>query len=281
MHLTSKQNMALAASVAALMIAAPLRSTSCADSISIRLSRRSRRRSPRTAAALSRRLRRGRRVPSRNTLRRPRPHPRSRQQHNRATASRGRTRAEARLRDDARRGRRRPTSPLPPNREEKAKPSSVQCLGRPGGDEPARGLPRHRPLQCQRHPRLRNPVKPVLLASEPTALAKERTTTVIALPSSGARLDGRTAQTDHYAMRKQDAQAWMGGEADADLKIAPQMQEENRDKFDAKAINPVKQVATEPVSTFSIDVDTASYASCAARSTPASCRRRMPCASRR
>jgi Ca-activated chloride channel homolog len=36
--------------------------------------------------------------------------------------------------------------------------------------------------------------------------------------------------------------------------------EENRDKFDAKEINPVKQVATEPVSTFSTDVDTASYA---------------------
>jgi Ca-activated chloride channel homolog len=36
--------------------------------------------------------------------------------------------------------------------------------------------------------------------------------------------------------------------------------EENRDKFDAREINPVKQVATEPVSTFSIDVDTASYA---------------------
>lgn len=33
-----------------------------------------------------------------------------------------------------------------------------------------------------------------------------------------------------------------------------------RDKFEAVAINPVKQVATEPVSTFSIDVDTASYA---------------------
>ena len=35
---------------------------------------------------------------------------------------------------------------------------------------------------------------------------------------------------------------------------------ENRDKFDAKDINPVKQAALEPVSTFSIDVDTASYA---------------------
>ncbi len=49
----------------------------------------------------------------------------------------------------------------------------------------------------------------------------------------------------------------MGGDADIQPQIA---QEENRDKFDAKEINPVKQVASEPVSTFSIDVDTASYA---------------------
>ncbi|MBK9078969.1 MAG: von Willebrand factor type A domain-containing protein [Hyphomicrobium sp.] len=39
--------------------------------------------------------------------------------------------------------------------------------------------------------------------------------------------------------------------------IAP---EEHRDAFAAHDINPVKQVATDPVSTFSIDVDTASYA---------------------
>lgn len=36
--------------------------------------------------------------------------------------------------------------------------------------------------------------------------------------------------------------------------------EEHRDKFEAKDANPVKQVASEPVSTFSTDVDTASYA---------------------
>lgn len=36
--------------------------------------------------------------------------------------------------------------------------------------------------------------------------------------------------------------------------------EEHRDKFDANDANPVKQVAIEPVSTFSTDVDTASYA---------------------
>lgn len=36
-------------------------------------------------------------------------------------------------------------------------------------------------------------------------------------------------------------------------------EQEYRDKFEAKDINPIKQVANEPVSTFSIDVDTASY----------------------
>lgn len=38
-----------------------------------------------------------------------------------------------------------------------------------------------------------------------------------------------------------------------------QPREENRDKHQATTDNPVKRVATEPVSTFSIDVDTASY----------------------
>ena len=41
---------------------------------------------------------------------------------------------------------------------------------------------------------------------------------------------------------------------------AVQPREENRDKHQATTDNPVKRVADEPVSTFSIDVDTASYA---------------------
>ena len=36
-------------------------------------------------------------------------------------------------------------------------------------------------------------------------------------------------------------------------------QEENRDRFEEFKTNPIKSVATDPVSTFSIDVDTASY----------------------
>ena len=40
--------------------------------------------------------------------------------------------------------------------------------------------------------------------------------------------------------------------------VIPQV-EQGRDRFEGKEINPVKQVSAEPVSTFSIDVDTASY----------------------
>ena len=43
------------------------------------------------------------------------------------------------------------------------------------------------------------------------------------------------------------------------IEPAPMQVEENRDQFQTTADNPVKQVAAEPVSTFSIDVDTASY----------------------
>lgn len=39
----------------------------------------------------------------------------------------------------------------------------------------------------------------------------------------------------------------------------PPIAEQGRDQFDGKKANPVKSVSTEPVSTFSIDVDTASY----------------------
>jgi Ca-activated chloride channel family protein len=42
--------------------------------------------------------------------------------------------------------------------------------------------------------------------------------------------------------------------------LPPRAEKEFRDKFDARDINPVKVTAQEPVSTFSIDVDTASYA---------------------
>lgn len=51
----------------------------------------------------------------------------------------------------------------------------------------------------------------------------------------------------------------LGALASHDRRLEP-TPDTNRDQFAAVAPNPVKQVASEPVSTFSIDVDTASYA---------------------
>jgi Ca-activated chloride channel family protein len=50
------------------------------------------------------------------------------------------------------------------------------------------------------------------------------------------------------------------GERSGLLPEPPQVTQEGRDRFAAAATNPVKSVASEPVSTFSIDVDSASYA---------------------
>ncbi len=51
----------------------------------------------------------------------------------------------------------------------------------------------------------------------------------------------------------------VGGEYGTVLPAPPHVSDENRDRFEGKDVNPVKQVAIDPVSTFSIDVDTASY----------------------
>jgi Ca-activated chloride channel family protein len=56
------------------------------------------------------------------------------------------------------------------------------------------------------------------------------------------------------------AQPLAAAPASMNEKFAEPEPEEYRDRFDATPSSPVKQVTTEPVSTFSIDVDTASYA---------------------
>lgn len=64
------------------------------------------------------------------------------------------------------------------------------------------------------------------------------------------------------ATRRMDAWSSLGaiGAADSQAPYLPAQLEESRDRFMSAGVNPVKQVATDPVSTFSIDVDTASYA---------------------
>ena len=80
-------------------------------------------------------------------------------------------------------------------------------------------------------------------------------------PVANAELGRRIIDSDKYAAKPDlnqphDPYAWMG-HADEQRAVAI---EQNRDKFNAQEINPVKQVSAEPVSTFSLDVDTASYA---------------------
>jgi Ca-activated chloride channel family protein len=71
---------------------------------------------------------------------------------------------------------------------------------------------------------------------------------------SGGMNFGGPGETD---VGNEKAPAVRGQDADT---RAHRTAEENRNKFDSKDVNPVKQVAQEPVSTFSIDVDTAAYA---------------------
>ena len=70
------------------------------------------------------------------------------------------------------------------------------------------------------------------------------------MANAPASLDGRMDKAKPYESTAQLS--------DADRQRVL-VEQEYRDKFEASKVNPVKQVATEPVSTFSIDVDTASY----------------------
>lgn len=75
-------------------------------------------------------------------------------------------------------------------------------------------------------------------------------------PGDGQLVERDSARPAASAAGDNRPNSWMGDAEDRRTIVI----EQNRDKFDAKEINPVKQAALEPVSTFSIDADTASYA---------------------
>ena len=131
------------------------------------------------------------------------------------------------------------------------------------------------PAELAVAPRMEAPaaVPPAPAPSAPMA-REERAKTAGAL---GGRADGVAAPPPRLAgsVRKDAAQrlsrsipptkpiAAMSAEGarpspPVDMNVAPES--EFRDRFESKETNPVKSAATEPVSTFSIDVDTASYA---------------------
>lgn len=96
-------------------------------------------------------------------------------------------------------------------------------------------------------------VQPPAPDSDDMVLAEPAPMSTVAPGALGKSRDGRTAGgavadklvTENYAVA-----------APADQ---PAQQEENRDRFQEFKTNPVKSAVTDPVSTFSIDVDTASY----------------------
>jgi Ca-activated chloride channel family protein len=89
------------------------------------------------------------------------------------------------------------------------------------------------------------------LAAEPSALAESREEEAVAV-APDAFLLGGAAKTQALSR----AVARPSGTADA---IAMPVPTEDRERFASADPNPVKSVATDPVSTFSADVDTASY----------------------
>jgi Ca-activated chloride channel family protein len=84
-------------------------------------------------------------------------------------------------------------------------------------------------------------------------LAKSRD----ASPSSSAPA---RAEKDRFAAPSALRMLEAAGVPDANDPSLPAGKAEGRDRFEAADVNPVKAVTAEPVSTFSIDVDTASYA---------------------
>jgi Ca-activated chloride channel family protein len=117
------------------------------------------------------------------------------------------------------------------------------------------------PAEIALAPRMEAPaaISPAPTPSAPMA-RDERAKTAGAL---GGRADGVAAPPPPRSIQPAKPVAAMGAEGarpplPVDKNVAPES--EFRDRFDSKETNPVKSAATEPVSTFSIDVDAASYA---------------------
>lgn len=89
------------------------------------------------------------------------------------------------------------------------------------------------------------------LVAEPAPLAESRQEEAVAAAPESFMPDGAVAKQE---LRRAVAKPSAG--ADAVAMSAPQ---EERERFASADPNPVKSVATDPVSTFSADVDTASY----------------------
>jgi Ca-activated chloride channel family protein len=97
------------------------------------------------------------------------------------------------------------------------------------------------------------PPKPEMVAPSTVAPGQD----VAGLVAGGSAIRSRDGRTASGAVaEKLVSQDYAAVPAPSDQ---PAEQEENRDRFEEFKTNPVKSALTDPVSTFSIDVDTASY----------------------
>lgn len=147
-------------------------------------------------------------------------------------------------------------------------PGRIATLGKDEAKAPASTAPATtatEPAPVSRdQPRIAEPAKP---ADDRTARLRNETDAsgvVQKMPQAEVVSPGAAGRFRYMG----DSRMVGGGKLDGafssgigltDLAPAPQA-EEGRDRFQHVASNPVKQVASDPVSTFSVDVDTASYA---------------------
>jgi len=93
------------------------------------------------------------------------------------------------------------------------------------------------------------------LALEDSAVSAEYATAPPPAPSVAGAIHARSAPLKTQTL----AESKVAGYESDDRLQPPGYQEEGRDRFENFETNPIKRTAEEPVSTFSIDVDTASY----------------------
>ena len=109
------------------------------------------------------------------------------------------------------------------------------------------------------------PAPPPEIATAPAPIGKVAAGNIVALqkPLAGmprvATLQSPAAAPAQAAQESNRATAELTGGYRSQDEVAPAAVEEHRDQLPVFQDNGVKQVATEPVSTFSLDVDTASY----------------------
>lgn len=132
----------------------------------------------------------------------------------------------------------------------------------PASAAPATAVTEAAPVSRDQSSNLR-PAKPVDAHESRLRNERDAAGVVAAMPNASAVPPGAAGRFRFSG----DAKS-VGGKLDGavssgigltDLAPIPQA-EEGRDRFQHVASNPVRQVASEPVSTFSVDVDTASYA---------------------